>query len=137
MSAWREVKAVLYQWWADGWGDTTRYAFANEQFDPQGAEHVRFRVQGRPSTQITLGRPGQRRVDRQGAIFMQIRVLPGDGEGRLSDLAEKAGRLFEARRMAPHDIRLETAQPGPAGDVDGGTWYGVTIEVPFAYQDII
>lgn len=140
MSVWREVQEALYQRWATEWADTTPYAFSNEPMPELGdppATNVRLRVDPRPAGQATLGRPGQRRVDCRGAVYAIMRCVPGTGVGELSDLAEKAKRIFQGQRFEPHDIRFETGDIGPGSEIEGGRWWGVTVECPFAYEDVI
>lgn len=136
MTVWREVQEALYGVWEAGWGNTTRWAPANESFDPMDQVHVRLRVQARPGRQETLGKPGNRKFARRGVLYAQVREPPGKGVGSLSDLAGKAKDLFEGRRFAPHDIRFAACDIGAEGEIDGGTWWGVTAECPFDYEEI-
>lgn len=140
MSVWREVQELLYERWATQWADTTPFAFSNEPMPDLGdppVTNVRLRVDQRPGGPATLGRPGQRLVDRRGAVYAIFRAPPGGGVGGLSDLGEKAQRIFEGQRFDPNDIRFEVGSVSPGVEVDGGTWWGFTVEVPFSYGDII
>lgn len=136
MSVWREVQEALYQRWAEGWADTTPFVFDDEKFDPPKAPWVRFSVKRMPGGAGTLGRKGNRKMDRRGRLFIQLFVPPGDGVGDLSDLAEAAAALFENCRFEPHDIRFGQVEPGESGDSDKGRWTSVTIDDPFDYEDI-
>lgn len=141
MSVWREVQEALYQRWIAGWVDggsaqLTPFVFENEVFDPPSAPWVRFSVKRMPGGPGTMGRPGNRKMDRVGMIFAQIFEPPGDGTGRISDLGEQAAALFENCRLTTHDIRFGEVEPGQAGDVDKGTWWGLSVEGRFDYEDL-
>lgn len=135
MSVWREVQEALYQRWKAEWGETTPYAFANETFDPPDGPWVRFVVIRLPGGPGTLGRPGQKRMDRAGLVMIMLREPPGDGTGQISDLAEQAAAIFENKRFGPHDIRFAQVEPGEAGDVEDGRWWGVVVEGRFDYEE--
>lgn len=137
MSVWREVQERLYARWDEGWAETSRYVFANERFEPHDEIWVRLRVQRRPGSPGTLGSPGNRKMDRRGVVFALLREPPGRGVGRLSDLAEKAKGIFEACRLDPHNIHFSDAQVGEESEVEGGRWWGVTVECPFGYEELI
>lgn len=138
MSVWREVQERLYGRWESGWADTTRFALSGETFEPDKDETwARVRVQSRPGTQETLGAPGNRKMSRRGVVFALLRQPAGKGEGPLSDLAEKAKGLFEGQRFAPHGIRFGECDVGAGGEIEGGRWWGVTVECPFDYEEII
>lgn len=136
MSVWRQVQETLYQRWAAEWGSTTPYALGNEVFDPPAAPWARVVAIRLPGGPGTLGRPGQKRMDRAGQLIILLREPPGGGVGSLSDLAEQAAGIFENKRLAPHDIRFAQVEPGEAGDVENGRWYGVAVEGRFDYEQI-
>lgn len=145
MSVWREVQETLYQRWADHWvnddvptpGPLTPYGLGNEKFDPPNGQwcHVQaIRLPGGPGT---MGRKGNRKMDRVGLLIIDLREPPGDGVGNLSDLAERAAAIFEnCRILATHDIRFGEVEPGEAGNIDKGRWWGVSVEGRFDYEDI-
>lgn len=134
-SVWREVQELLYQRFVTGWGDTSPVQLGNETFDPPDGLWAKVLIMGRPSSPGTLGAPGRRRVDRSGAIFVLLRIPPGSGVGSLSDVADKARKLFEGARIFTHDIRPQIGDIGDEGDVDEGRWWGCAVEVPFDYED--
>jgi hypothetical protein len=136
MSVWREVQEALYQRWAAQWAATTPYQLGNEKFDPPAAPWCKVMIVGRPSNPGTMGGPGRRRVDRAGAVFIMLREPPGDGVGRISDLAEQARAVFEDLRLTQHDVRFSTGDIGDESEVDDGRWWGVTIEARFDYEDV-
>lgn len=136
MTTWREVQETLYKAFKDGWGSTTPFAFANEKFDPPNGPWARFGVIRLPGGPGTLGRPGNKKMDRAGLITVALRVPPGKGVGDVSDLAEKAAKIFENKRFATHDIRFAEVEPQEAGDVDNGRWWGVAVEGRFDYEEI-
>lgn len=144
MTAWREVQEALYRRWAERWVDDqlppqplTVYAFANEALDPPGeGAHVRLRVQRRPGGPGTLGSPGNRKMDRRGVVFALLREPPGDGGGSLSDLADKAGAVFENCRIDTRGIYFGACDIGEAAEIEDGRWWGVAVECPFGYEEL-
>lgn len=155
MSVWREVQEQLYRRWRDQWvvapgGEPlTPYVFANEKFDaakvtaPAGWDAsvdpwARFSCRRMPGGPGTMGRPGNRKMDRVGLVFVQLFEPPLRGVGRISDLGEKAARIFESCRLTePHDIRFGEVEPGEAGDVERGRWWGLSVEGRFDYEQLI
>lgn len=140
MTVWREVQEALYQRWATQWvvnGEPrTPYQLENEKFDPPAGPWAKVQVQGRPGGPGTIGGPGRRRIDRAGVVYIDLREPPGDGVGRVSDLAELAKGIFENCRLALHDIRFSTADIGGEAQVDDGRWWGCTVEARFDYEEI-
>jgi len=141
MSVWREVQETLLQRWTDGWvnggNPLTPFWFQDEKAEPPNGQWARVRIDARPGTQETLGRPGNRKIARRGAVYAMLRQPPDGASGALSDLGEFARDLFENCRLAPHDIRFTTVQIGPMLDVDDeGRWSGVTVEAPFDYEQL-
>lgn len=142
MSVWREVQEALYARFVDRWkvGDDPRTPFAldNEDgFDPPAAPHAIFQVRARPGGPGTIGRPGNRKMDRVGVAFVDLREPPGNGVGSLSDLAEHARAIFENCRFGPHDIRFGNVDIGDESQVDEGRWWGVTVEARFDYEETV
>jgi hypothetical protein len=138
VSVWSDIQNRVYTEWGALWAAATRYSLPGEPFDPEDQEHVLLETQNRPTAQETLGSPGNRKMSRRGVLYARVRVPPLTGDERLSDLAEKARRLFEARRLAgAGDIRFNACDIGPAGEIDGGRWRGVTVECPFDYEELI
>lgn len=141
MSVWREVQETLYQRWATAWvsaGDpVTPFVFENEKFDPPAAPWARVSVKRMPGGPGTLGSPGNRKMDRVGFVFVQLFEPPGDGTGRISDLGETAAAVFENCRLEPHDIRFSEVEPGQAGDVEKGRWWGLSVQGRFEYQQVV
>ena len=146
MTVWREVQEALYQRWADQWVidpladpivPRTPFVFEDEKIDPPDAPWARFSVKRRPGGQGTLGRPGNRKMDRVGMVFIQLFKPPGDGVGDLSDLGELAAGIFENCRIATHHIRFSEVEPGPTGDVEKGRWLGLSVEGRFDYEQLV
>ncbi len=141
MSVWRTVQETLYQRFADGWLDgaepVTPYSFGNEEFDPPKAPWAHMRVMRLPGGNGTIGRPGNRKMDRVGLVIIDLREPPGGGVGSLSDLAERAAAIFEnCRIIAPNDIRFGPVEPGEESDIDKGRWWGVSVEGRFDYEEL-
>jgi hypothetical protein len=142
VSVWREVQEALYQrWraqWVDGLEPLTPYCFDDEKMTPPDGPWVRFSVKRMPGGPGTLGRPGNRKMDRVGMVFIQLFQPPGLGIGPLSDLGERAAGIFEnCRIISPHDIRFGEVEPGASGDVEGGRYTGLSVEGRFDYQQTV
>jgi hypothetical protein len=140
-STWREVQEALYRLWFAEWVDAdgeplTPTQLGNERFDAPDGPWVQLLVQRRPGGPGTLGRPGNRRMDRRGVVFVLLREPPGGATGAMSDRAERAARVYENRRVEPHGIHFAEVEPGQAGDVGGGRWYGVAVEGAFGYEEL-
>ena len=144
MSVWRQVQETIYQRWAERWvlpgnpsSPRTPYCLANEKFDPPEAPWANVKVIRLPGGPGTIGRPGNRKMDRVGLLVIDLREPPGDGVGSLSDLAEAAAAIFEnCRIIAPYDIRFAQVEPGEESDIDKGRWWGVSVEGRFDYEDL-
>lgn len=145
MSVWRTVQETIYQRWAANWlndatptpGVLTPYAFGNEKFVPPKGPWANVKVIRMPGGPGTLGRKGNRKMDRVGLLIIDLREPPGDGVGNISDLAERAAAIFEnCRLLATHDIRFAQVEPGEEGHIDKGRWWGVSVEGRFDYEDI-
>lgn len=139
MSVWREVQEAALSWWLTRWASAPagpEGAFLDEKFDPPNGPWYRLLVEQRPAGPGTLGSPGNRRMDRSGAVFALLRQPPGGDSGALSDLAEKARDVFENCRLAPHDIRFGAVQIGQEATIEEGRWRGVTVEARFDYEQI-
>lgn len=149
-SVWREVQETLYQRWAARWvvdplavepEPLTYYVFEDDKAEPPADEDIvwaRFSVKRLPGGPGTMGRPGNRKMDRRGIVFVQLFTPPGNGVGKISDYGEKAAGIFEScRLLAEHDIRFGTVEPGETGQVENGRWLGLSVEGPFDYEQII
>ncbi|MFL6864114.1 MAG: hypothetical protein ACJ8DZ_14055 [Allosphingosinicella sp.] len=139
MTVWREVQETIYRRWVEAWSEAGREItptqFDNEKMDPPDGPWVRLVVRGRPGGPGTIGRPGNRRMDRVGVVFIDLREPPGSGVGHVSDLAERARGVFEDRRFGPYDIRFATVDIGGESEIDGGRWWGVTVEARFDFEE--
>jgi len=140
MSTWRAVQEALYQRWDERWRDASKpvtpVQFDNEKIDPPDGPWVKVMVRGRPGGPGTIGRPGNRKMDRAGVVYIDLREPPLRGVGDLSDRAEQARAVFENCRLEPHDIRFGVVDIGDEGLVDNGRWWGVTVEARFDYEEL-
>lgn len=142
-STWRRVQETLFArfiaaWVNDSGEPLMPVQLDNETFDPPDAQWVKLVPQRRPGGAGTIGKPGNRKMDRRGSLFILLREPPGEGVGSLSDLSERAAGIFENCRLAPDDIRFSEVEAlGDAGEIDGGRWRGVTVEARFDYEQII
>lgn len=157
MSVWREVQEALYGRWAANWAvvpgadpliPLTPFVFEDEKFDPATVTSpagwdpdkdawARFSVKRMPGGAGTLGRPGNRKMDRVGFVFVQLFRPPLQGVGYLSDLGERAAGIFENCRMPAHDIRFGQVEPGASADLEGGRWLGLSVEGRFDYEQLV
>jgi hypothetical protein len=158
MTPWRAVQEQIYQRWAAAWvvdplADPlvalTPYVFEDEKFDPALVTDPagwnadtdawgRFSVKRMPGGPGTLGRPGNRKMDRVGIVFVQLFQAPGQGVGKLSDLGERAAGIFEnCRLQAPHDIRFGQVEPGGTAQMEAGRWLGLSVEGRFDYEQLV
>lgn len=136
MSVWREVQEALYQRWRAEWGATSPYSFENEGFDPPAALWCNFRTIRMPGGPGTIGKPGNRKMDRVGLLLIVLKIPPGGGIGIISDRAEKAAAIFENKRLSPHDIRFAQVEPGVGSEIENGRWWGVSVEGRFDYEEL-
>lgn len=141
MSVAREVEeSILQRWvasWVNGADPLTPFVFQDEKLDlpdDHDGQWARVLVQPRPGGQATLGAPGNRKMDRAGAVFVLLRQPPNRASGALTDLAERARDIYEACRFGPHALRFGDGQIGAIDAVEQGRWSGVTVEVRFDYE---
>ena len=137
MTVWAAIEEALTQRFTTAWANTSPVQLGNELFDPPDGLWAHFITQRRGGGPGTIGKPGNRKMDRVGAVFILLRVPPGRGTRQLSEAAERACKIFENCRIAPHDIRFAQVEPGPASHVEEGRWWGVTIEGRFDYEDLV
>lgn len=158
MSVWREVQETLYRRWRDSWAvvpgadplvPLTPYVFEDEKWEPRAVSSppgwdasvdpwARFSVKRMPGGPGTMGRPGNRKMDRVGMVFIQLFQPPLQGVGRLSDLGERAAGIFEnCRLLADHDIRFAEVEPGPTATLEGDRWLGLSVEGRFDYEQLV
>jgi hypothetical protein len=140
MAPWRAVQEALYRRWTERWvvGDDPRtpFAFDNDKIETGDAAWALVQVRARAGGAGTIGRPGNRKMDRRGAVYIDLREPPGRGVGNLSDLAEAARSIFEDCRLDTYDIRFGPVDIGQEGQIENGRWWGVTVEAPFDYEEL-
>ena len=137
MSVWRDVEKAVLQRFLTAWGGTSPVFLANDTLDPPDALWCQIIVVRRPGGPGTIGRVGNRKMDRRGAAYIMLRQPPLSGTGDLSDRAEQAAAIFENCSFPPHHIRFSVVEPGEAGSIDQGRWWGVTIEALFDYEHVV
>ncbi len=136
-TVWREVQDAILRHWEARWRDRTPGRYANEKFDPPEAPWFDLSIQRRPGGPGTIGRRGNRKMDRVGSVFVLIHTPLGQGMGEASDLGDIAAKVFEGCRLPVHDLRFNTAEPlGDAAEIEGGRWWAVTIEARFDYEEL-
>lgn len=110
----------------------TPLTFENEKFEPpEGQPWVRLTVRNIQAVQRTLGRPGNRRFQRDAMMLAQV-FVPGDTGTKESDsLTEALRGIFEGVSFDGLDFRaVSTREVG----VDNG-WHSTLVEGPFDYEE--
>jgi hypothetical protein len=147
VSVWREVQETLYRRFKEQWvvdplapdpEPLTYFVFEDEKASPPAAPWARFSVKRMPGGPGTMGRKGNRKMDRVGRVFVQLFKPPGEGVGDLSDLGERAAAIFEnCRLLSDHDIRFGEVEPGASSQVENGRWLGLSVEGRFDYEQLV
>jgi hypothetical protein len=140
-AVWTEVQEAIYQHFTTRWTLLTTpptIFFSNEEpNDPPDGQWGMLIVQRRVGGPGTIGKPGNRKMDRVGTVFVLLREPPGDGVSSMSDLGEYAAKIFEDCRLSVHGIRFATSEPGVAEKIDNGKWWGVAVEARFDFEELI
>ena len=73
MTTINDARKTIYNEFISQWGNTSAFTVGNEPFNqPENDPWVRLVVRNRTGGQRTLGRKGNRRFDRHGAIIAQV-----------------------------------------------------------------
>lgn len=144
MTTFTKAKIAIAQQWVDKWvleGSTnpkTAFLFENENFDTENDgdfEWARVSIRHNRRQQESHGRPGNRRYESGGSVFIQIFVPQGEGTSRADELAEFARNIFEGVTLAGTDVRFFDVTIREGGP-DGTRWYAVTVDGVFEYTEI-
>lgn len=127
------ARELIYSRFITQWGTTTPLTFDNEAFDPpEGKAWVRLTVRHNDSNFETLGGVGNRRVRREGSIFIQV-FTPGDKGTQKSDtLVQTARAVFEGVSFGP-GVDCNNAVDREVGP--DGAHYMRVVECFFAYEE--
>lgn len=125
------ARRFLTAWGVSGF----RAELENEKFTPtSGVPWARMVFRNRGGPQNTFGKPGVRKFDRVGSMFVQVFTPLQEGTGQGTDLAQLVVDAFEGERIPGTSIcfnEVIVRQAPPSGD-----WNQVTVEVNFRYTVI-
>ena len=136
MTTINEARKAIYQRFKDNWTGTTPFSstvtFANEAYDPPPDQpNIRLTVNNLASGQETLGKPTNRRFNREGLTIIEIRVPVNTGLTIADSLADEARTIFEATGFEGINFfSADTAEIGP-----NGQFYRVDVIARFEYYE--
>lgn len=112
------------------------WARDNETYDPgdrltPNAPWARVSIRHTSGAQGSLGRPGNRKFNARGTVFVQIMTTSDSGTSAGDLLAQETrdifrGTSFDGLRFTNVDIREVP---------EGGSWWVTLVEAPFDYQE--
>ncbi len=108
----------------------------NEDFDPAtegGTEWVRISINEEDTRQRSLGRPGTRKFERLGRVFVQVFVKQGEGgTQRADEIGQDVRDILEGTDQITGACFF-TGRVLPAAP--DGYWYRVVADVEFSYDE--
>lgn len=116
-----------------GWGSTTRVAYENEKFEPQGNEqYVALIIRPDVATQLELGDSNGVHFRHPGLIFVMVFVPSDQGNAIALGLADQAADIFRRQNSTFTDGRIlyETPTVEPIGITDEG-YFHVNVVIPY------
>lgn len=130
-----EAKEAIYQAFNTGWSVTgNQFTFENEDFTPPvNAPWARLSIRHNSGTQDTLGRTGNRRFERGGAVNIQIFTPQNIGVGGVSTLATTVKNIFEGVSLSGTTVIFRDVifrEIGPSNE-----WYQMNVEAEFNYYE--
>ena len=129
-----EAREAIYNTFNTAWGATSSFTFDNEKYaKPATDPWVRVSVRHQFGTQETLGKPGNRRFARFGAVFIQIFTLENTGTEDADTLAATARAIFEGVSLTGTTVRFRDVIIREEG-LDG-KWYQTVVEATFEYDE--
>lgn len=106
---------------------------------PTGDTQALLTIVPTTSRQVTQGRTGARRVQRQGWIQVKLWTLANAGTATMAGLADAVGDVIEMIEIPDptggEPIVTQAAAPGPSGNSSDGRWFMGTVRVPFRWGD--
>ena len=132
-----QAREAVYERWRAGWAASAYasvpYAFDNDLLQPEPDQaHVRLVMRHSASEQYSLGRVGNRRVQRQGMVLIEI-YAPGPGTQYADRLSTAARDIFEMIQNAEEIEYLAAAIREEGFD---GLYYKVALDVPVQYLEV-
>lgn len=127
-----EAVNAIYSRFTTQWADAAPSTFDNEGYDPDESKPwVRVSVRHVDGGFETLGGVGNRRVRREGSIFVQVFTPANTGTATGLALAKTASDIFEGISFSGIDCtNAVTREVGPEG-----SWYQHVVEVEFGYEE--
>lgn len=116
-----------------GWGSTTRIAYENEKFVPQGNEkYVSLIIRPDVSGQMELGDSNGVHFRHPGLIFVMVFVPSDKGNAVAMSLGDQAADIFRRQRSTFTDGTILYRAPTvePIGITDEG-YFHVNVVVPY------
>lgn len=134
MTTFNEAKEALLNLFAVGWASRTPFALDNEEYTgPPGTQWARIAIRHQAAKQETLGKIGNRKFLRQGAVFVQLFAPINIGTAVQDTHVEAALAIFEGVSIAGTTVRLYNAIPREGGRDD--EWFMVVVEANFEYDE--
>lgn len=140
------VEDILTGCFLRRWANRTPVILKNqlqEDIAPDATAWVRLSVLKTANRQTSLGVVGNRRFVRMGRIFVQVYVRSGEQTSLLNELCSAVVDMFETFCEYPElrimQIRQEDEPDGatPTAKVTAdGAWFGTTIGVQFAFDEV-
>lgn len=134
----RELTKHFLSCWKNEEGELlTKVVFENEQIT-SGEENmpwVRFSVDIFRFSPDSMGVEGNRRVERQGLVNVQIFVPLNEKTKLLNDLVARTIRMYESKKYAGVYFRNPRAET--MIEESDSLWYGQLVTIPFDFIEII
>lgn len=128
----KAARAALYTRWISVWANRKPFHFDGEQFTiPASGVWARVKVQHVTSSQETLGKPGTRRFERFGFVYVQLFTDVNTGFAALDDYVAVVKTIFEAQEVSGIVLYAMEHEELPAED----RWQGIVCRIPFAYNE--
>ena len=133
------IEAVT-QRWIDMWPalqPTVPYTFEGEPLESSGT-WARMSMLHTAARQATMGGVGARRFERRGNVFVQLFSDLGVGRRQLSQMADSARAVYEARSIvvAGDDEPLTTYAGATREAPTDGRWLMTAVVFPFVYYEL-
>jgi hypothetical protein len=134
MTTLNEAKEALLDLFNTGWASRTVFSFDNESFTPPTNDYwARVSVRHQAARQETLGRVGNRKFLRQGAVFVQLFAPLDAGTETIDGHVEAAIEIFEGVSISGTTIRIYDAIARELGRDEN--WFMVVVEANFEYDE--
>ena len=140
MTNYSDANEAFAQRFSDIWSPTGfPFELENESFTPPNADAgtpwARMVVRHQDGMIDSLGRVGNRRFDRLGALFVQVFTPLQEGTRRTKQLAQLVSDGFEGSSIPGTTICFNDTIAREGG-VSDDVWYMTTVEINFRYTEI-